>query len=218
MNSRDPIVSPLRQRMLDDMRMRKLGAKTQTGYVRGVRRFAAFLGRSPDTATAEDLRRFQLDMVDHGASPMTINATLSALKFFFDVTLDRAEQMAKMQPVCVPTKLPVVLSPEEVSRLIAAAANVKHRTALSVAYGAGLRASEVCALKVDVAAEVLLTIAADPKHLGARIGAPLVLHTWGSALTHHPHVHGIVPGGGLAPDGTWRCPRRLNFDPGSEMV
>ncbi len=59
-------------------------------------------------------------------------------------------------------------------------------------------------LLFDLAAEVLLTIAADPKHLGARIGATLVLHTWGSALTHHPHVHGIVPGGGLASDGkTW---------------
>ena len=148
MNSTDPVVSPLRQRMLDDMRMRKLGAKTQTGYVRGVRRFAAFLGRSPDTATAEALRRFQLDLVDHGASPTTINSTLSALKFFFDVTLGHGELMAKIQPVRVPTKLPVVLSPEEVSRLIAAAPNLKHRTALAVAYGAGLRASEVCALKV----------------------------------------------------------------------
>ena len=148
MNSSDPVVSPLRQRMLDDMRMRKLGAKTQTGYVRGVRRFAVFLGRSPDTATAEDLRRFQLDMVDQGATPATINSTLSALKFFFDVTLGHGELMAKVQSVPMPTRLPVVLSPEEVARLIAAAANIKHRTALAVAYGAGLRASEVCALKV----------------------------------------------------------------------
>ena len=148
MNSTDPVVSPLRQRMLDDMRMRKLEAKTQTGYVRGVRRFAVFLGRSPDTATAEDLRRFQLDLVDQGATPATINSTLSGLKFFFDVTLGHGELMAKVQPVRAPTKLPVVLSPEEVSRLIAAAPNIKHRTALAVAYGAGLRASEVCALKV----------------------------------------------------------------------
>ena len=148
MNSSDPVVSPLRQRMLDDMRMRKFGAKTQTDYVRGVRRFAAFLGRSPDTATAEDLRRFQLDMVDHGTAPPTINSTLSGLKFFFDVTLGHGELMAKVQPVRAPTKLPVVLSPEEVARLIAAAPNIKHRTALAVAYGAGLRASEVCALKV----------------------------------------------------------------------
>ncbi len=69
-------------------------------------------------------------------------------------------------------------------------------------------------LLFDVAAETLLTIAADPRHLGARIGATLVLHTWGSAMTHHPHVHGIVPGGGLAPDGErWLACRRGFFLP-----
>jgi integrase/recombinase XerD len=110
-------ISPLRQRLIDDMRMRKLAPKTQAGYVRVVRQFAAFLGRPPDTATVEDLRRYQLHLVDHGISP-------------------------------VPRTLPVVLSPDEVARLIAAAGNLKHQTALSVAYGAGLRASEVVALKV----------------------------------------------------------------------
>ena len=141
-------VSPLRQRRLDDMRMRKLGGKTQAAYVRAVYRLAAFLQRSPDTASAEDLRRFQLDMVDGGASPITVNATITGLKFFFDVTLDRAELMRKMQPVHVPRVLPVVLSRDEVARLIAAAPNLKYRAALSLAYGAGLRASEVASLKV----------------------------------------------------------------------
>jgi site-specific recombinase XerD len=141
-------VTPLRQRMLDDMRMRKLGDKTQAAYIRAVRGLAAFLGRSPDSATVEDLRRFQLYLVDHGTSPITLNATITGLKFFFDVTLDRGELMAKMQPVRVPRTLPVVLSREEVARLIAAAPNLKSQTALSVAYGAGLRASEVIALKV----------------------------------------------------------------------
>ena len=140
--------TPLRQRMIDDMRMRKLEHKTQEAYIRAVRKLAAFLGRSPDTATVEDLRRFQLHLVDQGTSPITLNATLTGLKFFFDVTLDRAELMAKMQPVRVPRTLPVVLSREEVARLIAAAPNLKSQTALSVAYGAGLRASEVIALKV----------------------------------------------------------------------
>jgi site-specific recombinase XerD len=143
-----PSVSPLRQRMLEDMRMRKLEPKTQSNYLRAVGRFAAFLKASPDTATAEDLRRFQMHLVDEGASPATLNGTISGLKFFFDVTLDRRELMAKMQPVHVPHTLPVVLSREEVSRLIAAAWNLKHQTALAVAYGAGLRASEVVALKV----------------------------------------------------------------------
>ena len=141
-------ISPLRQRMTDDMRMRKLSPKTQSGYIRAVRQFAAYLGRSPDTASTEDLRNYQLHLVDHGISPVSLNAAISGLKFFFDITLDHQELMARMQPVRVPRTLPVVLSPEEVSRLIAAAGNLKHQTALSVAYGAGLRASEVVALKV----------------------------------------------------------------------
>src|SRR4051812_3889117 len=143
-----PTVSPLRQRMLEDMRMRKFEPKTQTSYLRAVSRLAAFLKVPPDTASAEDLRRFQMHLVDQGASPITLNATISGLKFFFDVTLNRGEVMAKMQPVQVPRTLPVVLSRQEVSRLIAAAGNLKHRTALSVAYGTGLRANEVISLKV----------------------------------------------------------------------
>jgi integrase/recombinase XerD len=149
MDSLTPNVSPLRQRMIDDMRMRKMGGKTQIGYIRAVRRFTAYLKRSPDTATADDLRRFQLHMVDTGTSPTTINGTLSGLKFFFDITLGRGELMVKMQPVPQPRKLPVVLSCEEVARLIAAAPNLKSQAALSVAYGAGLRANEVVSLKVS---------------------------------------------------------------------
>ena len=136
-----PTVSPLRQRMLEDMRMRKFEPKTQSSNLRAVRNLAAFLKTLPDTASAEDLRRFQMHMVEQGTSPITLNATISGLKFFFDVTLGRGELMAKMQPVRVPLTLPVVLSRQEVSRLIAAAGNLKHQTALSVAYGAGLRAS-----------------------------------------------------------------------------
>ena len=154
MNPLTPNLPPLRQRMIDDMRMRKFDGKTQIHYIRAVRRLTAFLKRSPDTATAEDLRRFQLHMVDTGTTPPTINSTLSGLKFFFDVTLGHGELMLKTQPVAQPRPLPVVLSCEEVARLIAAAANPKYQAALSVAYGAGLRASEVCALKVtDVDSE-----------------------------------------------------------------
>jgi integrase/recombinase XerD len=141
-------ITPLRQRMIDDMRMRRLAQKTQSGYIRVVRQFTAFLGRPPDTATVEDLRRYQLHLVDHGASPVSLNAAITGLKFFFEVTLDQSELMAKMQPVQVPRTLPVVLSREEAARLIAATRNLKHQTALSVAYGTGLRASEVVALKV----------------------------------------------------------------------
>ena len=141
-------ISPLRQRMIDDMRLRKLSPKTQTDYIRAVKRLAGFLGRSPDTATAEDLRRFQLYLVDHGISPVSLNATITGLKFFFEVTLDRAEAMGKMQSVRAPRTLPVVLSRDEAARLIASAGNLKYQVALSVAYGAGLRASEVVGLKI----------------------------------------------------------------------
>jgi site-specific recombinase XerD len=116
--------------------------------VRAVRYFAKYLGRSPDTATVEDLRNYQLYLVDHGTSPTSLNAAICGLKFFFNVTLDRPELMAKMQPVHLPRKLPVILSPEEVKRLIAAAGNLKHQTALALAYATGLRVSEVVSLKV----------------------------------------------------------------------
>ena len=149
MNAPHTTVSPLRQRMLEDMRIRRLAPQTQTAYIRAVRRFAAYLHRPPDTATVEGLRNFQLHLVDEGTSPTTLNATITGLKFLCEITLDRAELTAKMQPVHVPRTLPVVLSREEVARLIAATGNLKHQTALSLAYGTGLRASEVVSLKVS---------------------------------------------------------------------
>ncbi len=149
MESSSQTVSPLRQRMIEDMRLRKLEPKTQSAYVRAVRKLAAFIGRSPDTASAEDLRRFQLHMVDSGASPITLNATIVGLNFFFSITLDREDVMAKMQSVRVPQRLPVILSKEEVTRLLGAVGHIKHQTALSLAYGTGLRVGEVVALKVS---------------------------------------------------------------------
>jgi site-specific recombinase XerD len=134
--------------MLDDMRMRKLAPKTQTHYLRAVRGFAQYLGRSPDTATVEDLRRYQLHLVDAGTSPISLNAAITGLKFFYEVTLRQPDLMAGMKPIRVPRNPPVVLSREEVARLIEAAGNIKHQTALAVAYGTGLRVSEVVHLKV----------------------------------------------------------------------
>ena len=148
MNPTTQTISPLRQRMIDDMRMRKLSPKTQSGYLRVVSQFSGWLGRSPDTASAEDLRSYQLFLVDRGISPISLNAAITGLKFFFESTLDRAELMRFMQTVHVPHKIPVVLSRDEVARLIGAAGNLKNQTALSIAYGAGLRVSEVAALKV----------------------------------------------------------------------
>jgi site-specific recombinase XerD len=134
--------------MIDDMRMRKFSEKTQLDYVRAVRNFTKYLKRSPDTARVEDLRNYQLHLVDHGISPASLNSAISGLKFFFNVTLDRGDLVAKLQPVHMPRKLPVILSREEVGRLIAAAGNLKHQTALALAYGTGLRVNEVVTLKV----------------------------------------------------------------------
>lgn len=148
MSTTNPAISPLRQRMIDDMRMRKFSEKTQLDYVRAVRNFAKYLKRSPDTAHVEDLRNYQLHLVDHGISPASLNSAISGLKFFFNVTLDRGDLVAKLQPVHLPRQLPVILSREEVGRLIAAAGNLKHQTALALAYGTGLRVNEVVTLKV----------------------------------------------------------------------
>lgn len=148
MDSTTQNVSPLRLRMVEDMRMRKLAAKTQAAYIRSVRQFTRYLRRPPDSATVEDLRNYQLHLVDHGTSAISLNAAITGLKFFFEITLGQPDLMAKMQPVRVPRTLPVVLSREETARLIAAARNLKHQIALSVAYGAGLRASEVVGLKI----------------------------------------------------------------------
>jgi site-specific recombinase XerD len=145
--------------MIDDMRMRKLAPKTQTHYLRAVCQFAGFLGRSPDTASVDHLRRYQLYLVDQGTSPVSLNASITGLKFFFEITVGHAGLMSKMQPVRVPRTLPVVLSREEVTRLIVAAGNRKHQTALAVAYGAGLRVIEVAALKVGDIGVCLLLVA-----------------------------------------------------------
>ena len=149
MDSSTQNVSPLRLRMIEDMRMRKLASKTQAAYIRSVRQFTQYLRRSPDSATIEDLRNYQLHLVDHGISAISLNAAITGLKFFFEITLGQPELMTKMQPVRVPHTLPVVLSPKETARLLAAVRNLKHQVALSVAYGAGLRASEVVGLKVS---------------------------------------------------------------------
>jgi integrase/recombinase XerD len=142
-------ISPLRQRMLEDMSVRRFTPDTQREYIRAVKRLAAFLGRSPDSASPEDLRSFQLPLSETDVRPPTINATVTALRFFFRVTLDRPDTTRHLVFVYEPRKLPRVLSPAEVLRLLEAAPGPKHKAALSVAYGAGLRAMEVVALKVS---------------------------------------------------------------------
>lgn len=145
----DNAISPLRRRMTEDMTVRGFTACTQRGYIAAVKNFTVFLGRSPDQATAEDLRRFQLHMRSEGASATTMNAAVSALRFFFGVTLGRGDAEVGMTTVRQAQRLPVILSPEEVARLLDHAPGLKARAALSLAYGAGLRASEVVFLRVS---------------------------------------------------------------------
>src|ERR1700737_4405269 len=144
----DQAMSPLRRRMIEDMTIRKFAPKTQHDYLQRVKNFAAYLGRSPDTATPEDVRHYQLHLTASGVGVPTVNQTVSTLRFFFKVTLGRPDLVERTTFVREPRKLPVVLSPEEVVRLLDAAPGLKYKAALSVAYGAGLRVSEVVALKV----------------------------------------------------------------------
>src|SRR3984893_11505857 len=145
----DEAMSPLRRRMIEDMTVRKLSPKTQQGYIRTIKNFAAFLGRSPDKASFEDVRRFQLQLATSGASTPIRNQTVAALRFFFRVPLRRSAIIEHTAFIHEPRKLPVVLSPEEVARLLDAAPGLKYKAALSVAYGAGLRAAEVVSLKIS---------------------------------------------------------------------
>ena len=140
--------TPLRQRMIEDMTIRQFGPKTQHDYVRVVADFARFLGRSPDQAEPEDLRRYQLRLAADGASPAKMNAAVSALRFFFKVTLGRQGYGERLATVRKEDRLPEVLSPEEVALLLHCAPSLKHKAALSIAYGCGLRVSEIVHLKV----------------------------------------------------------------------
>jgi site-specific recombinase XerD len=154
---RTAAISPLRQRLIDDMNMRRFSPATQHSYIRDVGRFATFLGRSPDTATPDDVRRFQIEQRDAGVPAPTMNSIVSALRFFFTHTIDRPDLARKLIRTVHPRNLPVVLSRDEVARLLNATTCLKHQAALSVAYGAGLRVAEVAMLKVsDIDSERML--------------------------------------------------------------
>jgi integrase/recombinase XerD len=142
-------VSPLRRRMIEDMTIRGFGEKTHTDYIRHVRNFTIFLGRSPDLAEPEDLRLYQVHQREQNVQPPTMNSAVAALRFFFTTTCNRAEMARHLRLARQPQKLPVVLTLEEVARLIEAAPGPKYKAALAVAYGAGLRVSEVANLRVS---------------------------------------------------------------------
>jgi integrase/recombinase XerD len=202
MTDHNPPISALRQRMLEDMQLRKLGAKTQSSYIRAVKNLSDFLHRSPLRADAEDLRRLQLHLATNGTSPTTINATLTGLRFFFAITLERPEVMNKTRAVCVERKLPVVLSVEEVARMLEHAPGAKYQAALSLAYGTGLRAGEVASLKIgDIDSERMLIRVEQGKGRRDRnaILSPTLLAVL-RAWWRHAHCKGkMLPGGWLFP-------------------
>ena len=140
--------TPLRQRMIEDMAARKLGRHSQRSHLSSCERFAAFLDRSPETATADDIRRFQLFLIESGASICNRNRIMTGVRFLFRVTLRRHDLAAEIYHLKEPQKVPVVMSQDEIKRLLAMAANIKLRAMLSLAYGCGLRAGEVVRLKV----------------------------------------------------------------------
>lgn len=195
-------ISPLRQRMIEDMHMRKLNPKTQSSYLRHVATLGKFLEHSPHTATAEDLRRYQLHMVDCGKASGYINAQLSGLRFFFEVTLDDANRLKRIKRVHQPRKIPEILSSEEVTQLIDAADSPKYQAALSVAYGAGLRCNEIVHLKVtDIDSDRMIIRVEQgkgAKDRNAMLSPTLLtmLRSWYRFAKGH---NGMLPGGWLFP-------------------
>jgi len=142
-------INPLRRRMIEDMTIRNFDQRTQSSYLRSVRSCCRYCDRGPAELTFEDVRRYQLHLVQSGLAPASVNGAMVALRFFFRVTLKRPEAVDYIPIIREPQRLPVVLTPDEVASLLEAAPGLKWRTALSVAYGAGLRASEVVSLKVS---------------------------------------------------------------------
>ena len=144
-----PMVSPLRQRMIDDMRARKLGRHSERSHIHACKRFAAFLKRSPETATADDVRAFQLSLIEtEGLTICNRNRIMTGVKFLLKVTLRRHDLAAEIYPLKEPQTVPVVLAPDEVSRVLTMAPSLKARVMLTISYGCGLRAGEVSRLTV----------------------------------------------------------------------
>jgi site-specific recombinase XerD len=150
-------VSPLRQRMIEDMAARKLNPHTQRSHISSCKRFAAWLKRSPDTATPDEVRRFQLHLIESGASICNRNRIMTGVRFLFRVTLRRHDLAAEVWHLKEPQKLPPVLSGEEVKRALTMATSLKARAMLTLAYGCGLRASEVVRLRAgDIDSEQMI--------------------------------------------------------------
>src|SRR5438128_457762 len=148
----DSTVDQLRQRMIEDMTARKLGPHSHRSHIDSCRRVAAFLGRSPDTANPDDVRRFQLHLIESGLSICNRNRIMTGVRFLFRVTLRRHDLAAEVYHIKEPQKLPLVMSPEEAKRLLAMSGNIKVHVMLALGYACGLRAGEFVRLRAgDIA-------------------------------------------------------------------
>jgi integrase/recombinase XerD len=155
--SKTNTVSPLRQRMIEDMAGRKLNPQTQRGHIYSCKRFAAWLKRSPDTATPDEVRRFQLHLIESGPSICNRNRIMTGVRFLFRVTLRRHDLAAEVWHLKEPEKLPAVLSPDEIKRVLTMATSLKARAMLTLSYGCGLRAGEVVRLRAgDIDSEQMI--------------------------------------------------------------
>src|SRR3974390_1983435 len=210
--SKTDTVSPLRQRMIEDMAARKLNPNTQHSHISSCKRFAAWLKRSPDTATADEVRRFQLHLVESGASICNRNRIMTGVRFLFRVTLRRHDLAAEIWHLKEPQKLPPVLSSEEVKRVLTMATSLKARAMLTLAYGCGLRASEVVRLRAcDIDSEqMIIRIVQSKGRKDRNVMLPaeildLLRRWWKSRLTKRD--------AGVAPEQRWLFPGRMDHHP-----
>ena len=200
-------VSPLRQRMIEDMAARKLNPHTQRGHISSCKRFAAWLKRSPDTATPDEVRGFQLYLIESGTSICNRNRIMTGVRFLFRVTLRRHDLAAEVWHIKEPQKLPPVLSPEEVKRVLTMATSLKARAMLTLAYGCGLRASEVVRLRAgDIDSEqMIIRIVQSKGRKDRHVMLPAevldLLRQWWKV---RPSRHDA----GLAPEQRWLFPGR----------
>ena len=199
-------ISPLQARMIEDMTARKLSPKTQQAHIRSCRRFAAYLGRSPETATAEDVRQFQLALADCDISNSTRNTIMTGVKFLLRVTLRRHDLVAEIYHLKEPQKIPPVMSQDEVARLLDSTTSIKAQTMLSLAYGCGLRPGEVVRLRVgdiDSDRRIIRIVQSkgdkDRQVMLPRAVLKLLRRYWGKRSTEHdadfrPEQRYLFPG------------------------
>jgi site-specific recombinase XerD len=206
-------ISPLRQRMIEDMAARQLNPHTQRSHIQSCKRFAAWLKRSPDTATPDEVRRFQLHLIESGTSICNRNRIMTGVRFLFRVTLRRHDLAAEVWHLKEPERLPPVLSPEEVKRVLTMATSLKARTMLSLAYGCGLRAGEVVRLRAgDIDSEqkiirIVQSKGRKDRHVMLPAEVLKLLRQWWKA---RPPAY---DDGGVAPEHRWLFPGRSQHHP-----